>query len=136
MGTVHYKPEYLDAYVELAEEFGIPVLLHDATPEQKRKLSHFVPIMPQYVGYSGQGSFSDRKAGSLQMLESLKPGVYETILHLGGDDEEIKAIIGPDAHLRHEEYLIFSDPEVRQAIKDRGIRLVGWRDLKQLAIFK
>lgn len=89
--------------------------------------------MPQYVGHSGQGSFSERKAGSLRMLKDLKPGVYETILHLGGDDDEIKTIIGSDAHLRHEEYLIFSDPEIRQVINERGIRLIGWRDLKQLA---
>jgi hypothetical protein len=136
MGTVHYKPEYLDAYVGLAEEFGIPVLLHEVTPELKQRLLHLVPIMPQYVGFSGQGSFNDRKIGSLRMLENLKPGVYETILHLSGDDEEIKAIIGPDAHLRHEEYLIFSDPEIRQVMKKREIRLIGWRDLKQLATLK
>jgi len=56
----------------------------------------------------------------------------EVILHLGGDDEEIKAIIGPDAHLRREEYLIFSDSETRQIMKKRGVKLIGWRNLKQL----
>ena len=133
MGTVHYKPEYLEAYVGLAVEYGIPVMIHGTTPELKKRLSRLVPVMPQYVGYSAQGSFSERKAACLRMFEDLKPGVYETILHLGGDDDEIKAIIGADAHLRHEEHLIFSDHKVRQTIKENGIRLVGWRDLKQLA---
>ncbi len=133
MGTVHYRPEYLEAYADLAVEYGIPVMVHNSSPEIRRKVSHLVPVVPQYVGYPAQGSLDERKAAALKMLGGLKPGVYETILHLGGDDDEIRAIIGDDTHFRHEEYLIFSNPEVRQAIKDREIRLVGWRDLKHLA---
>ena len=133
MGTVYYRPEYLEAYVGLAVEYGIPAMVHSSPPELRKKISHLVPVTPQYVGYSARGSFDERKAAALKMLEGLKPGVYETILHLGGDDDEIKSIIGPDAHFRHEEYMIYSNPEVWQTIKDRGIRLVGWRDLKHLA---
>jgi hypothetical protein len=58
--------------------------------------------------------------------------VNEVILHLGGVDEEIRAIIGSDAHLRHEEYLIFSDLETRRKMKDKGVKIIGWRDLKKL----
>lgn len=36
MGTVHYRPEFLEAYVGLAVEYGIPVMLHGSASDSER----------------------------------------------------------------------------------------------------
>ncbi|MBS7615403.1 polysaccharide deacetylase family protein [Candidatus Bathyarchaeota archaeon] len=131
MGTVHFKPEFLETYVRLAEEFGIPVLLHRGPPELVEKASSLVREMPRVVGISEIKNFDERKSEYIKMLENLKPGVNEVILHLGGDDEEIRAIIGQDAHLRYKDFLIFSDTEIKRAIQTLGLNLIGWRNLRR-----
>ncbi|MEM2129958.1 MAG: polysaccharide deacetylase family protein [Candidatus Bathyarchaeia archaeon] len=131
MGTVHFKPEFLEVYVKLAEEFRIPVLLHGGPPELVEKASNLVQKMPRVVGISNVKNFDERKSEYIKMLKNLKPGVYEVILHLGGEDEEIKAIIGEDANLRHEDFLIFNDKKLRHVIQTLDLKLIGWRDLKR-----
>ncbi len=133
MGTVYFKPEFLEAYVRLAEEYKIPVLFHGGPFELVEKAASLVQKMPRIVGIPDTKNFDERKSEYIKMLENLRLGVNEVILHLGGEDQEIKAIIGQDAHLRHEDFLIFNDIEIRRAIQTLGLKLIGWRNLRRLS---
>ena len=55
----------------------------------------------------------------------MKPGIYEYFIHpaTGGYDED-------EANTREGELKIALDPDIRQAIKDNNVCLIGYRDLR------
>ena len=69
-----------------------------------------------------------------QMIESirgLKPGVTEFILHASAPGDELTAI-APDAAARVEAFrLVTTSDPVRRAIASEGIKLIGYRELRE-----
>ena len=68
-----------------------------------------------------------------QQLQPLGPGVYQVIVHLAFDDEEMRGVTydHPDwgAAWRQHDLDMVKSPEFRQFLKDQGFVLVGWKDL-------
>ncbi|PYX98930.1 MAG: hypothetical protein DMG64_20470, partial [Acidobacteria bacterium] len=67
------------------------------------------------------------------MLQPLGPGVYELIVHLAHDDDEMRGATSnhPDwgAAWRQHDLDMIKSAEFRQFLKDQGFVLVGWKDL-------
>jgi len=67
------------------------------------------------------------------MLQPLAPGVYELIVHLAFDDDEMRGATWnhPDwgAAWRQHDFDMVKSPEFRQFLKDQRFVLVGWKDL-------
>ena len=87
-----------------------------------------------YVGE--RGSSEEKIASFLRMLEGLEGGkTYLFVDHPGLDSPELRAI----HHVGYEEVAIdrqgvtdaWTDPRVMAAVRARGIRLIGYRDLVQ-----
>ena len=68
-----------------------------------------------------------------KQLEPLSPGVYQVIVHLASDDEEMRGATydHPDwgAAWRQHDLDMVKSPEFRQFLKEQGFVLVGWREL-------
>jgi predicted glycoside hydrolase/deacetylase ChbG (UPF0249 family) len=68
-----------------------------------------------------------------QQLQPLGPGVYQVIVHLAFDDEEMRGATydHPDwgAAWRQHDLDMVKSPEFHQFLKDQGFVLVGWKDL-------
>lgn len=66
-------------------------------------------------------------------LKSLGPGVYQIIVHLAFDDDEMRGIAAnhPDwgAAWRQHDFDMVKSAEFHQFLKDQGFTLVGWKDL-------
>ncbi len=66
-------------------------------------------------------------------LTPLGPGVYEVILHLAYDDDEMRGATfdHPDwgAAWRQHDVDMVRSPEFQKFLKDQGFILVGWKDL-------
>lgn len=129
MGTVFFRREFSEAYVRLAEEYGVPALVRRDMSDLAQRVLKVSSQVPRFVHGIGKGTHEERMAWCQQVLKRLEPGLNEIILHLSGDDEEIKAVIGPDAFHRRSDFLIFSDPETWQIIREREMKIIGWRDL-------
>jgi hypothetical protein len=75
----------------------------------------------------------DWNAWYRKQLEALNPGVYQVIVHLAYDDEEMRGATydHPDwgAAWRQHDLDMVKSPEFRQFLKDQGFVLVGWREL-------
>jgi hypothetical protein len=69
------------------------------------------------------------------MLQPLGPGVYELIVHLGFDDDEMRGATWNHtswgAAWRQRDFDMVKSPEFRQFLKDQKFVLVGWKDLVQ-----
>lgn len=146
MGTVFVNPQFFETYCRLGQEYGIPPMLPKLTPEMMEQVREMgidlpenamellresgFPLIDKLVTDVGSGrTLEEKKASYYAALRELKPGVNQIILHLGMDDDEMRGIM--NSHMaRYNDYRIFTDPETRQLIDELGIKLMGWKSIK------
>jgi predicted glycoside hydrolase/deacetylase ChbG (UPF0249 family) len=107
----------------LAKEYGL--------------IAELEPFGVKGVGLTGPRGTSDEKIASfIKAIESLEDGkTYLFVEHPGLDTSELRAI----HHIGYEGVAVdrqgvtdmWTSPRVRRAIESRGVRLIGYRDLKQ-----
>ncbi|MBI2072725.1 MAG: polysaccharide deacetylase family protein [Gemmatimonadetes bacterium] len=135
MGTAVMSPELFRVYQKLGGEYRVPVLLENQPP----------PGRPAAAGQSlvdrmlemTPGVPPDRANLWLDaykaMLAPLSPGVYQLIVHLGYDDEELRGATWdhPDwgARWRQADFDLVRSAEFQQFLRDEKFVLVSWRDL-------
>jgi hypothetical protein len=145
MGTLFRAPLY-EVYTRAAREMGVMPMLLAPTPqriEQARQagidaLATYEALRQQgflFLDTLNTGARGDpleaRRENYYAALRNLPPGVTEIIVHLSLDDEEIRAVTSAWAQRWHE-YQIFTDPQTRALIDSLGIKLIGYKDLRQL----
>jgi predicted glycoside hydrolase/deacetylase ChbG (UPF0249 family) len=146
MGTVFTRPDYFTVYLKLAEEYNIPPLvveyreelaahLGPGMAEAFRAMVDLVkgkgfPALDRIIPDVG-GTFETKKEHYERALRNLEPGVTEIIVHLGYADNELKAITN-SARMRQLDYDVFTAPSTRKLIDELGIKLIGWKELKEL----
>jgi len=149
MGAVLH-PALLDAYLELAFEFRLPVMLPRIIPSQYMNLaatdSHLASSvfraqarlieagwpMVDYVA-SCSAPAVNRLKGYLDLIDSLPPGITHLLYHAAMPGAEIQAIDRSYWELRTADYQVMVDPAFRQALAARpDVRLIGYRALREL----
>ena len=122
MGCTNLSPEVRALTIRLAKEYKIPV-----DPELDYKGS---------IGYDGPHKTSEEKIQSfINMLNKLEPGkTYIFIDHPGINNDELKAVY----HIGYEDVCtdrqgvtdLYTNEKVKALIKQKGIKLIGYRDIK------
>lgn len=147
MGTLYTRKDFFDVYVKLGKEYGLPVMAMRPTPEAmefaKADRSPItadmltkvevdgLPLLDYLVtGVRGK-NFAERKKAYHELLRNLKPGVTMLIVHLGMDNDELKATTG-SWQQRHADFLSFTDPETKKIMDELGIKTTTWRELGKL----
>lgn len=123
MGCTDITAEVKALTKKLAKEYRIDIDLDDYNVK--------------YVGYDGSSNTAAEKVQSfLSMLSKLEPGnTYFFLDHPGFDNEELKAVY----HIGYEQVAadrqgvtdLFTNEKVKALIKEKGIQLIGYRDLVQ-----
>jgi predicted glycoside hydrolase/deacetylase ChbG (UPF0249 family) len=147
MGSIIARPDLVGVYVKLAIEYDVPILFlrtvdenmakeYPALAEQAQKLlplfrEHKLPLLDQMAQLYGEQPGMTRREAYLETLRKLRPGVSQLIIHCGYDDAELRAITS-SAPQRDEDRRVFSDPEVMSLIKELGIQVIGWRQLRAM----
>jgi chitin disaccharide deacetylase len=133
MGTIVSSPQFFGVYVGLGRSYGLPVLL-----EQR----------PDFMGveFPREGIVTDRVLMMLpgpskeqwlaayeKMLAPLPPGSYQLIVHLGLDNDELRAAsAGQDAYgsaWRQRDFDLVSSSEFQRFLKEQKFILVSWSQL-------
>ncbi|WP_123040612.1 polysaccharide deacetylase family protein [Cohnella candidum] len=85
---------------------------------------------PEYRLLPGE-SYDDVKAEGIGLLRALLPGVTEWISHPARVTDELRSF-----HLHPEkrgmEIRFWRDPDVQSVLREEQIRMIGWKELKQL----
>ncbi|HWQ32481.1 MAG TPA: polysaccharide deacetylase family protein [Blastocatellia bacterium] len=148
MGTLYTRRDYFDVYTKLGKEYGIPVMVMRATPEsiaygkasgspineevlRQVEADGFALLDYLVTGVEGK-TFEERKKAYHTLLRNLKPGVTMLIVHLGYDNDELKAITGSWPQ-RHGDFLSFTDPETKKLMDELGIKTTTWREMGKIA---
>ena len=139
MGSVLANPELIKVYLGLSEEYHLPVLFPRA----------YVGMLPQDIGKIFgskiflldnlfmldrsmiKGKWIDAyKAG----IEGMKPGLNEMIVHLGLDNDEMKAICSGQADYgsewRQKDLDLVTSREFMDLLNANGVILITWKQIK------
>ena len=145
MGSLQTHPELWKIYLRLAKEFNLPVRmaseeLYAAMGAAGRRkiyaengiIGPDVLIYPDALPFPEPKSPEETPAYYEKILRSLQPGkVYELYLHCALEGPELQHITG--YHWRRQaDYDWLVSPKTRQLIDQLGIKLIGYRPLRDL----
>jgi predicted glycoside hydrolase/deacetylase ChbG (UPF0249 family) len=137
MGTLFQTPELFRLYQQAGNDNHIPTFI--ATKKFGQDGKGF-SIMPDSVVLSGEfqmqpGVPLDQWLATYERaLAALGPGLYQITVHLGYNDEELRAITSGkpdwwDAPWREADMKVVSSPDFRQFLREQGFVLVTWRQI-------
>jgi len=141
MGSVMATPELLKIYLKIGKEYGLPVLLPknyvQAIPEEILELLGPDPLTIDQMHMLYQdGSPEEWFEGYRKIMEDLKPGLNEIIIHPGIDNAELQAVTieHPDfgAAWRQRDLNVFSSDEMKSVIKKYNIQMITWKEITEI----
>lgn len=124
-GFYHGDMRIFKIVTELAEKYDLPMRLPNAgfarTLDKKGIMTT--------DGFAGLGkaigeTFPEKKQWFLNWIRNLKPGIYEVIVHVGTPDPD------QSEAWRVDDMNLVLDPDVQALIRERGIRLTGYREIR------
>ena len=134
MGALFQTPPLFGVYLKMGHTYGLPLLseedgghgLHGAMPAEEMLVKKVIEIAPGVSSEDWVGWYE-------KTLSSLGPGVYQVIVHLAYDDDEMRGATWnhPDwgAAWRQQDLNMVKSPAFQKFLKDQGFILVGWKDL-------
>jgi len=147
MGTLFSDPRFFEVYVKVAREMKVIPMIPAPTPDieaEARELGIDYGAVTRRLGEQGYvvldrlstglkgDTYETRKQALFEFVRGLKPGVTKLIVHLSGDEDEVRHITG-SWPIRSIETRLMLDPAVREFLQDQKVRLVGYQDLHPLA---
>lgn len=142
MATLFRKREFFDVYRELGRSYRLPVLLErlgtrggEASAIAAGAASDAAAdaLVDRVLSISPGVPAADWPAAYENMLGQLPPGVYQLIVHLGYDDEEMRGATfdHPDwgAKWRQNDLDLVKSDRFRSFVRDQRFILAGWKDL-------
>jgi predicted glycoside hydrolase/deacetylase ChbG (UPF0249 family) len=137
LAGVELKPEFFDVYLELAEEFRLPVRLPGVEAEAgigfpfRAEADERGVIAPDHVVTLLE--LGEEPAGIIDALGALAPGVTEVHAHPAVDGPELRSAT-PDWPARVAEHGILRQIEsIVAGAERRGVTFIAYRDLAALA---
>jgi predicted glycoside hydrolase/deacetylase ChbG (UPF0249 family) len=147
MGTIIH-PKFIQAYIQAAVQVRVPVMLPRGDVSMFTHMGMDAETAAGYAALIAQLEEQglplvdgmamlplDQPEGQLEiarkMLSELPAGVTHFLFHPSADTPELRAI-APDWPSRVANYQTFMNPGLKKFIKDQGIQVIGYRDLKKL----
>ena len=134
MGALTTTPALFALYRRLGREFGLPVL-HErqAIREQKLDVPDDEILIDRVLGIGTTVDEKEWLAEYRKILAPLPAGVYELIVHLALDDDEMRAAtvghVDFGAAWRQHDFDMVRGAEFRRFLDEQGFVLVSWTDL-------
>ena len=148
MGTLFANPEFFKRYVKVGIEYQIPILITGpngyltnkyeagiaealtADGTHEKVWAAGLPVLDDATGVSYDWKSRDvKKRMMMETIKELRPGVTEIIVHCTQRTGHFDAI-STSGSTRQADLDVMTDPEVIKLVKDEGIILTTWRELK------
>ena len=130
------SPELFGLYRKLRDQYGLPVLLEVQGTHAAPASATVAPAeitLQRVITMEPGVEAKDWLDWYKKQLSPLPPGVYQLIVHLAYDDEEMRGATWdhPDwgAAWRQRDFDMVRSPEFRRFLKEQGFILITWREL-------
>jgi predicted glycoside hydrolase/deacetylase ChbG (UPF0249 family) len=139
MGSMYVTPLLFRVVVKVAREYGLPVslpynLLGPVAPFLKNELTPGMVGVDNFLMLQGNAVKGDWVIMYNDIVNAVKPGLNEIVVHLSYDNDEMRAIA-----VDHEDYgsawrqkdldLVTSDA-FKKLLKENNIQLVTWKQIQ------
>jgi len=144
MGVLLFNYGLLEAYLQVAEEYGIPALTFycskpaiekfkevgiTLTDDMARRIDAYdMPKVDDCLIVDSAKSYQKKCWKFLQQVAQLRPGITHVVFHPCTESENLKEIIS-DGEQRIWEAQLFSDPLVIKFLKEKDILFTNWPEL-------
>ena len=145
MGAV-MQPRYMRAYVDLALEFKLPIFFIRPSErrltalgegaavyaEQTRKLEERGwPLLDNVIVQTlSEIAPEDKDRRFREFFANLRPGLTHFLCHPAADSEELRAMAPNDCGHRAKEGEIMTQPALREYAESQGVKLTGYRAIR------
>ena len=146
MGTLYARPDYTQAYLQMAMDEQIPAMAIEMTPRTVEKFkSQGYPITPESMkvlaAYTlpklddfhsvGPGkTYEEKRQIFLEQIRLFAPGLNEIIFHPSVETEGLKKITNSWQQRVWEDRLI-ADPAIKQFIKENDFVVTNWKEVME-----
>jgi len=138
MGTLQLRADYHEIYARLADEYRLPIRLAsrrrigiEGMGAILDQLDAAGVVTPDHLVFYGPSSVPETESYWTNLIRTLKPGVTEILCHPAIARDELKTC-ARDAMQRDADFRYFTSDKTRQLIKDEGVAMVGFRELRDL----
>jgi predicted glycoside hydrolase/deacetylase ChbG (UPF0249 family) len=136
MGTLFSG--FIPAYEKVAREYHLPFFVA-RLPGIARLLQGVLrdtDIVPDAVVMAGANvKPTDWKEFYWNAIRDLKPGLTEMIVHLGYDDDELRAVMEDHpaygSAWRQRDFDLVTSAEFRKLLNDNHVKPIGWKGIKE-----
>jgi chitin disaccharide deacetylase len=135
MAALFGSPDLYKVYLKMGYSYHLPILeewqgthgpLGINPPQEEMLVQKVISIDPGVNAADWMGWYE-------KQLAPLGPGVYEVIIHLAYDDDEMRGATFDHADWgaawRQQDLDMVKSAEFQKFLKDQGFVLVGWKDL-------
>lgn len=147
MGSI-FHPQYLPAYIELAQKHHIPAFLlrwqahnlmvQGVAGEAAQAFSQWLyelegggfPLLDS-IFMMPLDSHKNRLEIARQWLQGLDAGIHYFLIHPCVDTPEVRAL-APDWRARVADYELFINEAWRETVAASGVQVIGWRALRDV----
>ena len=138
-GALFFKKDFFKIYLELARENKLAVFVPDIVTAQFDKSfnqpDNLVIIDDLYMAENGM-DLNEFEDFYIDILNNLKPGLSQILVHLGYDDSEMKKITIDHPNFgskwRSYDFNIVSSKRFKNALTKNNIKLVNWREIQNI----
>ena len=148
MWVLLQRPDLLEVYVRLGEEFRLPIRLHRTfTPSEcgaalqdraiyerliQPAVARGTPLM-DFIDSNNYHVRPNRKLSHyVNALRSLPPGLSEIVIHCSVNRPGLP--LPGAADRRAADTAVFTSKEIRDEIRRLGLQVVGWKDLRPASV--
>lgn len=134
MGTLQLRPEFFDIYLELAVDYQLPLRLSGASTELAVGFPFRRLAAEEGVVFTDHFVQVPTGSGSRRVIEktffNLRPGVTELYAHPAADTPELRALVPSWPSRVDDHHLLVHDAGLQTLIRRSGVKLVGFRELR------
>jgi len=138
-GALFFDPDIFKIYLDIAKENNllafVPIQASVHFDESFKKPKHAI-IIDQFHMLPEGMEIKKIKDYYFDVIENLRPGLSQIIIHLGKDEPELRDITVDhpnfDYRWRQLDYDIFNSYEFKSHIRKHNIKIINWEDLKKL----
>ena len=137
MATLFRSPALLNVYLKMGPAYNLPLLLERTGADRSAwALSGAQPdaLVDRVISLDAPGApAAEWPAAYEKLLSPLPPGVYELIVHLAYDDDEMRGATWDHpnwgAAWRQADFDLVKSQRFHDFLRTQGFTLVGWKDL-------
>jgi predicted glycoside hydrolase/deacetylase ChbG (UPF0249 family) len=138
MGTLQLRADYHEIYARLANDYRLPIRLASRRRIGTEGMGAILDqldaagvVTPDHLVFYGPSSVAETESYWTNLIRTLKPGVTEILCHPAIARDELRTC-ARDAMQREADFRYFTSDQTRRLIKDEGVEMVGFRELRDL----